>query len=300
VKTLAREDVRVLSDGAPRAVFGFEPQANAPLRLALMLDASVSHARLLPAVKAASRDFLSGAIRPRKDLAAVVGFTHEPGVEQGLTGDVEELGRAVERVRVTFPPNYDLGSGIIIHGPPPARGKDDSPMFGSTALWDSLLFVCEKVLTDDPQEERGRRVVLLVSDGVDTSSLAKSDEAVARAVRAGVVVYSIGIADRETTDILGGKAFDPADKGALRKISERTGGRAYFPEKLKDLPAVFAQIREELSSQYAVTFQTPDRPDGSFRKLRVEVVNPELRKQDLRLAYPHGYFAGNTSSPVKK
>lgn len=284
VKTLAREDLRVVSDGVPREIVGFEPQTDSPLRLALMLDTSASQENVLPAAKSAAGAFISEALRPDKDLAAVVGFTHEAEVIQGLTGDAEQLRRAVESVRFTPPSRY-IGGGIVVAGRPPSR-RSGPAVPGSTALWDSLLSVCEKVLAGP--RDGGRRAVLLISDGVDTSSQLKLDKVIERAVRAGVVVYSVGVADREN--------FDPPDKDVLRKISERTGGRAYFPEKLGDLPAVFEKIRQELLSQYAVTFNAPDKTGDSFHKLRVEIVNPELRKQELRLAYPHGYFAGNTKN----
>jgi VWFA-related protein len=97
------------------------------------------------------------------------------------------------------------------------------------------------------------------------------------------VIYSIGIGD----EFYGG-----VNKGTLRTLSERTGGRAFFPEDESELSAAFAQIQLELRSQYLVAYSpTHKRKDGSFRRVQIEIVNPELRKLSLRLTYRQGYFA---------
>ena len=91
--------------------------------------------------------------------------------------------------------------------------------------------------------------------------------------------------------------YDGIEKDTLRKLSERTGGRAFFPKDEWDLRAAFAQIEQELRSQYLVAYSmTNKKRDGSFRKVQIEVVNPELRKQKLRLTYRQGYFAVPKSS----
>src|SRR5207237_4422203 len=77
----------------------------------------------------------------------------------------------------------------------------------------------------------GRRAVLLVTDGVDTNSRVKLDEAVASALQSEVVVYAVGIGDSRN--------FDGVDRSPLRKLSERTGGRAFFPKKINDVTAIF-------------------------------------------------------------
>src|SRR5213078_3752434 len=101
--------------------------------------------------------------------------------------------------------------------------------------------------------------------------------------KADSIIYVIGIGDNY---------FDGVDEGSLRKISERTGGRAYFPRNEEDLRSAFAQIQDELRSQYLVAYSPLNRAkDGTFRKVQIEVVNPELRKDNLRLTYRQGYFA---------
>ena len=97
------------------------------------------------------------------------------------------------------------------------------------------------------------------------------------------MIYSIGIGD---------EYYGGVNKDTLRKVSERTGGRAFFPEDESELRAAFAQIQLELRSQYLVAYSpTNKRKDGSFRRVQIEILNPELRKLSLRLTYRQGYFA---------
>ena len=78
----------------------------------------------------------------------------------------------------------------------------------------------------------------------------------------------------------------------LRDISEQTGGRAFFPKDTEDLAAAFAQIRDELRSQYLISYTPTNRSaDGTLRKVQVEIANPALRKEKLRLFYRQGYYA---------
>jgi VWFA-related protein len=78
----------------------------------------------------------------------------------------------------------------------------------------------------------------------------------------------------------------------LRNLAEETGGRAFFPKRPEDLPAAFAQIEQELRAQYLVTYTPTNRArDGSYRRLQIDITNPQLKKQNLRLYYRQGYYA---------
>ena len=283
VTTLKPEDIRVTADGAPRQVLELKRQTNVPLFLAVLIDTSASQERVLPNTKLAADVFLKGMMLPGKDRAAVVTFAHETVVEQEMTADVAKVREAVGRVEFVPPPGY-AGGGIVVLGTP------FPSMAGLTGAWDAVWLVSRDVLTRSLGA--GRRALLLITDGVDTGSRAKLEEAVASALQSEAVVYSIGVGDD--------KYFDGVDKGPLRKLSERTGGRAFFPKKIKELTEIFKQIQEELLSQYVVTFDERVASDGSFHKLKIEVVNPQLRSQGIQLAFPQGFYAGNTTTSVKK
>lgn len=278
ITTLRREDIRVLEDGQPQEIFTFQQQADLPLSLAIVIDTSVSEEMTLPIEKEAASAFVDAVIRPAKDEAAVLTFTGQTTLELGLTGSIARIRRALDRVEFVPPSGY-IGGGATVGTPPISDTQQN--LAGSTAVWDAIWVTADEVLSET--SDKTRRAIILLTDGVDSSSQKKMDEAIERAIKADVLIYSIGIGD----DYRGG-----IDKGSLRKVSERTGGRAYFPEDDADLRAAFAQIQRELREQYLVAYSpTNKNRDGTFRKVQLEVVNPELRKQNLRLTYRQGYFA---------
>src|SRR5215216_302574 len=279
VTSLRQADIRVLEDGVEQKVFTFQRETDRPLSLAILIDCSASQERTLPEEKTAAQRFVDTVIRAAKDEVAVLTFTGDATLEQGLTGSAVRVRRAIDRVEFTPPSGY-IGGGVLV-GTPPISG-DNQARAGSTAIWDAIWVTSREVLTES--SDKTRRAIILVTDGVDTSSRLKLSEAVDSALKADAIIYSIGIGDSFS--------FEGVDEGSLRKVSERTGGRAYFPRNEDDLRSAFAQIQEDLRSQYLIAYSPSNKTkDGSFRKVQIDVVNPELKKQQLRLTYRQGYFA---------
>jgi VWFA-related protein len=272
VEGLRPEDLRVTVEGAEQKVLSLARRTDEPLHVVIMLDASASQESVLPFTQGAADRLVPALLaRGAANDVAVVSFTGDAKVVQGLTADAEAVRRAVASVEFVPPPGYVRG-GVVVLGRPP----DPAMRAASTAVWDSLVEVCDEVFA---RAGPGRRAVVLITDGVDTSSNIKLDKAVERLLRDGVAVYGVGVGD-ETS-------FDGVDEQSVRKVSERTGGRALFPKKSRDLPVAFEQVRRELLNSYALAFAAPAAPRaGKPWKLRVELVNPELRKQGVRLAYP--------------
>jgi VWFA-related protein len=288
ITTLKQEDIRVLEDGAPQQLFTFQRETARPLSLAILIDTSASQERTLPEEKSAAQQFVDTVIRPSKDEVAVLTFTGDPTLEQGLTGSIARVRRAIDRVEFTPPSGY-VGGGVLV-GTPPISG-DNQARAASTAIWDAIWVTSREVLSET--SDKTRRAVILMTDGVDTSSRLKLSEAVDSALKADAIIYAVGIGDSFS--------FDGVDEGSLRKITERTGGRAYFPRNEDDLRSAFAQIQDELRSQYLVAYSPSNKAkDGSFRKVQIEVLNPELRKQNLRLTYRQGYFARSNTTATPK
>jgi VWFA-related protein len=140
-------------------------------------------------------------------------------------------------------------------------------------MYDSIYSVASDLL----RREAGRRVIILVTDGEDTASSVKLRDAIERTWRSEIIVYSIGI---------GGPMG--VDSGTLKKIASETGGRAFFPRNETDLDTAYAQIDEDLRSQYIMAY-TPSNGarDGSFRTIQVRVKN----QKDLNVRFRRGYFA---------
>jgi VWFA-related protein len=281
VTNLKQEDVRVTEDGQPQEIFTFARQTDLPLSLAILIDTSISEMRTLPEEKEAAAAFVDAVIRPDKDEAAVISFTGEATLEQGLTGSVSRVRRALNNIRFEPPAGF-ISSDPSAPTTPPINGSSRA---GSTAIWDAVLSTSDDLLRNS--SDKTRRAIILITDGVDSSSRVRIEDAIESAVKADAVIYSIGYGDLY---------YGGINEGSLRKLSERSGGRAFFPKDESDLRAAFNQIEQELRSQYLVAYSPANKVrDGAFRKVQIEIVNPELRRQNLRLTYRQGYFAKTKS-----
>jgi Ca-activated chloride channel family protein len=288
IGTIKREDVRILEDGVPQEIFTFQQNIDLPLTMAILIDTSRSEERTLPEEKAAAQAFLEAAMRPNKDEAAVVSFTGEPTLEQGLTGNVARLRRAIERVEYV-PPSGLIGGGVVVGGTPPISDTQQA-IAGSTAIWDAVWTTSNEVLRDTA--EHTRRAIILLTDGQDTISQVRMQDAIDSAVKVDALVYPIGIGDRYQFGI---------DEGALKKIADATGGRAYFPRNERELRDAFVQIQKDLREQYLIAYSPSNKTrDGSYRRVSIEISNPELQKQTPKLTYRPGYFAKSPASIPSK
>ena len=282
INNLKAEDIRVLEDGKPQEIFTFQQNIELPLSIAILIDTSISEQFTLPQEKAAAQAFLESVMRPAKDEAAVISFTGDTTLEQGFTGSVDRLRRAIDRVEFVPPSGY-IGGGVVVNGTPPISGTNQS-LAGSTAVWDAIWATSEELL--GTSAEHTRRAIILLTDGDDTSSRMKVHEAIERAQKADALIYAIGIGDRYQFNV---------NEGALRKIAEATGGRAYFPKHERDLNDAFVQIQKDLREQYLVAYSPTNKArDGSWRTIEIQIMNPALKQQNLKLNYRAGYFAKTT------
>lgn len=286
INSLKAEDIRVLEDGQPQQIFTFQQNTDLPLSLAILIDTSASEERTLPELKFAAQSFLENVIRPAKDEAAILSFTGETTLEQSFTGSLDRLRRAIDKVEFVPPSGY-VGGGVVVNGTPPISGTNQS-LAGSTAIWDAVWVTSDEVIRDSA--EHTRRAIILLTDGQDTSSRMKMHEAIEHAQKVDAFIYAIGIGDRYTFNV---------EEGTLRKVAERTGGRAFFPSNERDLQEAFAQIQRDLREQYLVAYSPSNKArDGSYRKIDIEVVSPTYK--GLKLTYRPGYFAKSGAEPTRR
>ena len=279
ITTLRAEDVRVLEDGVPQQVFTFQRETDRPLALAFLIDVSRSQEYTLPDEKAAARSFIENVFQSSRDLVSIIPFTGMAYLEQEMTRDVLSVYKVLQRVEVALPAY--LGSGRPLTGIPTGPGLMAPPEEGTTAIWDAVALTSNNVLAKAPGLRR--RAIILLTDGHDTTSRLARADAVNGTLAAEAVIYVIGI---------GNSRYEGVDKGALRDLAQRTGGRAFFPDKKFDLTAAFAEIEQELRTQYLIAYSSSNkRRDGSYRKITIEITNPDLRKEKLELRHRPGYFA---------
>jgi Ca-activated chloride channel homolog len=291
VNTLKKENIRITEDGQPQEIFTFQTNVDLPLSIGILIDTSSSEERTLPDEKAAARSFLEAVMRPDKDEAAVVSFTGDVTLEQGFTGNVDRLRKAIDRVEF-IPPSGYIGGGVVVGGTPPISGSNQT-LAGSTAIWDAVWATSNELLSDSAAENT-RRTIILLTDGYDTISQMKMSQAIERAQKADALIYAIGIGDMYQGGV---------DTGSLKKLAEQTGGRAYFPRNERELRGAFAQIQTDLREQYLVAYSPTNKTrDGVYRRIQIEIIDPEVRKQNLKLNYRPGYFAKTSegSLPTRK
>jgi len=278
ITTLRAEDLRVLEDGVPQTLFTFQRETDRPLAIAFLIDVSRSQEFTLSDEKAAARSFIEKVIQSNKDQVAIVPFTGLAYLEQGLTRDVLSVYRVLQRVEVAVPAY--LGAGRPLSGIATGPGLLAPPDEGTTAIWDAVALTSSDVLAN--ASGLRRRAIILLTDGLDTTSRLLQKEAINRALAAETVVYAIGI----------GSKRDGVDRDVLRDLSQRTGGRAFFPDKKFDLNAAFTEIERELRTQYLLAYSSTNKKrDGSYRKITIEITNPELKKEKLEIRHRPGYYA---------
>ena len=270
VNTLRQEDLRILEDGVEQPIGLFERETDRPLTLVVLVDTSRSQERTLPQEKTAAKKFVEAVIRAEKDYVAVVSFTGAPKIELTLSNTIPDIKAAIERVSVQLPDDGCEGSVPVTEDPR-----------CWTSIWDSVI-ASTKALANS---KRGgaRRAIVLLTDGDDTSSRSDYDEAITTAISNDVAVYAIGIGDPEKYSI---------KKSGVTHLAEKSGGRAFFPKQESELDTAFAQIQDELRSQYVIGYSPQNKTrDGAYRKLKIEIVNKELKKKKLRLLHRQGYYA---------
>ncbi len=254
IKDLKRDDFRVIDDNKPASeIRSFNRETNLPLEVGLLVDASNSVRDRFKFEQESAVEFLNQTIRPRYDKAFVVGFDVTPEVTQDFTDNTEALSIGVRALRPG----------------------------GGTALYDALYFACRDKLLKTQHNTPTRRAIVLLTDGEDNQSHVTREEAIDMAQRAEVIVYTI------STNISGSPGH--GDK-VLERIADATGGRPFFPFQLTDVASAFAQIQDELRSQYALSYKPADLlADGRYHSIEIMAQN----HKGLRVRSRHGYFAPN-------
>jgi Ca-activated chloride channel homolog len=253
ITSLRRDDFKIYEDDKPQVVTNFSSETNLPLTIALVVDTSGSIRDKLRLEQEAAIEFLYSTLHRGKDKALVISF--DSGVEllQDFTDDPEILSNAIRKIRAG----------------------------GGTSLYDAIYLAINEKLAKSG--ESGRRVLILISDGDDNSSRYSMTETLEIAQRNNVTIYAIST---NTAGYFGSKEQERGDK-TLRKFSEETGGRPFFPFKVQDLAVSFQDIGEELRSQYTIAYRPiNNKPDGTFRRLRIDVVN-----KNYKAKHRTGYYA---------
>lgn len=278
VKSFARADVTVYEDGVKQEILAFQRDTDRPLSLALLIDISGSEKLKLAEEKVGARSFVDAVIRKNIDQIAVISFAADPFLEQSLTSIIEDAKKAIERIEPIRGVRGYQGQGTVL----PAGAKPASGFLSYTsAIWDAVWITSRNLLS--PLPVNTRRVIVIVTDGEDTSSRASLNEAIDVALRTDTVIYVIGVGD---TSIAEG-----VNKRTLGKLALRTGGQFFSPKKDEDLTGAFERIANELRSQYLLTYAPRNiNAEQAYRQVRIEIGDLQSRRYRPRLFYRPGYY----------
>lgn len=251
ISDLALNDFALLDDHrAPEKVYSFTQQTNLPLRVGILIDTSSSIRQRFEYEQQAAKAFLLQVIRPQSDQAFIEGFDVAPDYRQGWTNNLDAL----------------------------TAGIDSLEPGGGTALYDAVYSACRDKLLSSRGQEPVRKVIVLISDGDDDQSHAFLADAIKECQRADTNIFAIST-----------NASPSRDKGddVLNQMALATGGKAFFPADVEDMPVSFDQIQRELRSQYALVYKPADfKADGSFRPIYLFCLD---RRYKVRVR--EGYFA---------
>jgi VWFA-related protein len=253
VTDLAQNDFAVFEDGVRQEVTFFTRRTQ-PIALSLLLDSSASMEDKLPTLQAAASSF----VRRMKanDIAQVIDFDSRVDVRQAFSGNQTDLIAAI----------------------------DSTAAGGSTSLHNAIYIALKELrkVRAVSEEDVRRQALIVFSDGEDTSSLVSFDEVLDLAKRSETSIYAIALRGVDTQT----KGFREAEY-VMKTLAQETGGRAFFPAKLDDLNGVYAQIADELASQYTIGYSSKNgRRDGAWRRIIVQVTRPNVTPRAKR-----GYYA---------
>ncbi|MGH9315871.1 MAG: VWA domain-containing protein [Thermoanaerobaculia bacterium] len=244
VAGLQASNFKVFEDGALQKIESFEYVKNLPLSLGVMVDTSASMLESLPDAEQAALSFLDYSVGP-KDRALTVSFDNEPYLLCKLTNRKEKLSRSLGGLRAE----------------------------GSTALYDAIIYGLYQFTG-----VKGKKALVLLTDGKDTASKFDFDTLLEYVRKAGIAIYGIGLK-------ISGTELEVKHK--LNKLAQATGGQTFYIDSVKNLETVYRQINEELRSQYLLTYySTNSAGRDKWRRVEVRVEPANLQARTVSGYYP--------------
>lgn len=251
VGSLEKADFRIWDNDVPQQIAVFERQTEQPLSVSVLIDASGSTAKDLKYEVESIGRFLKtlfGEGNPR-DAAALYSFNFQITKHRHFTRNAASLEQSLRGLKAE----------------------------AGTSLYDAIYLGAGEL-----EDREGRRVIVLVTDGGDTTSAKDFHAALEAAQMADAVIYAILV-----IPVVNDAGRNTGGENALYTLATRTGGRVFAPQVGPALDAAFAEIIRDLRTQYLLAYYPKDVPPGKdrFHRLRIEVARP-----DLRVLARNGYY----------
>ena len=258
VSGLKQEDFKIFEDGVRQSINSFS-QEDVPVSMGILLDLSLSMRKKIDQVNKAALAFIR-ASNPQ-DQVFLIGFNESAELLQDFTGDIDEISDSLENAAV----------------------------MGSTAIYDAIYLGVQKAHTGS----KPKKAIVVITDGEDRDSYYKLDELVAKVQESDVQVFCVGFLNAVPEKGLFGrwsKTEPEKAHNALQRISEETGGKAFFPTAVTDIHSIVSEIASELRNQYSIGYQSSNSArDGTFRRVKIELSGIDPSNRLLR--FRRGYYA---------
>jgi len=256
VGSLNKENFHLIEDGKEQKISVFDKESALPLSIILEVDTSLSTKKDLPLELASARHFAHTILRPI-DALSVFQFSEIVDEVVPFTADVKTIDRGIDRIH---------------------NGA-------ATALYDAICLGSQAL-----DRRRGRKVMVVITDGGDTVSKYDYRDAVRSAQEAEAIVYSIIVVPVEAS-----AGRDTGGEHALIQLSEDTGGKYYYANSLPQLDGAFRQISDELRTQYLLAYYPSQRfSDTEFRRIQV-TLHGVTDVADFRVRHRTGYYSSRPS-----
>jgi VWFA-related protein len=321
VKGLTKDNFALEEENRPQTIKFFEQESSLALFLGLLVDTSGSQARVLGDERTAGLKFFDQILRPDRDLAFVIHFDYEVELLQDFTASRPKLESGLDLLQVGQAPQQQQGRPQGGGNPQgggypggrrnPQGGGGSRGRNGGTKMYDAILLASEDLMS----KQKGRKALVLLTDGVDTGSKVTLFQAITAAQKSDTLVYSVLFSDpsaygnpggyggyggggmgrrgRVGTPMpmpRGGGQDLPDGKKVLQQIARETGGRFYEVTFLRSLDQIFVDIEEDLRNQYNIGY-TPDQAaePGVYR--HIHLTAKTAKKKDLIVQTRDGYYA---------
>jgi Ca-activated chloride channel family protein len=262
---LNQNDFTVYEDKVKQAINSVSSE-EVPLSFGIVVDTSGSMRPKLKTVSDAARDLIR--LMRSDDECFLSQFKAEAELVQEFTADKRELEESIEELFTS----------------------------GGTALLDAII------ATSDYAQEKGqrrRKAIVVISDGLDKNSAVKEREVISAIKENEVQLYMIGFIDEDESRSFFGKSASKKAQELLIRLADDSGGRAFFPKDLSEIPAVAAQIAKDMRTQYVISYYPSNSlRDGTFRSVRVEINSNNKRKLIARTR--QGYYARNEQGVIRE
>jgi len=257
VPGLAVDDFELAEDGKPQKISFFDKESTTPLQIVLAIDGSGSVMPDDRLERDAAKSFVRSLLRPQ-DRLDLMSFSDDVAELVSFTNDAKRI---------------DSGLGKVVRG-------------DATALYDAVYLASQR-LTEEPSTNGARRVVVLITDGENTTRHGSYDAALEQAERAGAMIYSLIIVPIEAD-----AGRNTGGEHALIQMASDTGGKYYYVVDKQDLAPAFMHVSDDLRTQYTVGYYAPRRgvDSSDLRHIHLQLKDPALRAK-YTLRYRTSYYA---------